>query len=257
MSDPNRCPDCGHENPAGSESCSACNFPLRPAPPPPAAVPEAPPAPEPAAPPVRSRPPRPIRPRRPRPGQNQALTLWLAFGAILAVMVIYIAIQANVERASVPVEGASTDQQQQADQIMAALAKDSTDVEARVALADLLFDTGNWPDAIIQYRAVLRRDTSRVTAIVDLGVCYYNLGDPVIAEQLFERALRHDPHQPVALFNLGIVHERRKDDKGALSYFHRALQSSPPESMRQPLMDAIARAAKNAGIEARPLPQGR
>ena len=28
MPESKRCPDCGHENPPGSESCEACNFPL-------------------------------------------------------------------------------------------------------------------------------------------------------------------------------------------------------------------------------------
>jgi tetratricopeptide (TPR) repeat protein len=94
-------------------------------------------------------------------------------------------------------------------------------------------------------------------ALVDLGVCYYNLGDTPEAERHFTLALRRDPHHPVALFNLGIVHERRSEWERALEYFHRALQSQPPEAMREPLMEAMARVQEKTGKQAAPLPDGR
>src|SRR5512143_2617141 len=127
MSDTMRCPDCGHENPAGSDSCAACNFPLKPI----GHVPGSKPAPEAGsgaggegsgAPVI----PRPVRPRRPRPASNQSLTLWLVFGAIIALVVIYIAVKANTDRVSQPVEGAAPVDQKQVDELRAALDKDST-----------------------------------------------------------------------------------------------------------------------------------
>ena len=232
-----RCPDCGHPNPSDSTACAACNFPLQSETAPvsdrPSAGPTAPghgsggpQATEPASGPA-SEPeiilPRPIRRARPRPASNQALSLWLMFAFIAAAAVIYVAVKANLDRASQPVEGSNVDQQKQADQFRAALAKDST----------------------------------RTTAIVDMGVCYYNLGDTEEAERLFNFALARDPHQAVALYNLGIVRERRNDFAGALSYYHRALESGPPEGMRQPLIDAMTRMQQKTGKVAPPLPDGR
>jgi len=183
--------------------------------------------------------------------------LWLVFGVLCTLIVLFVAIQANVERASQPIEGTNEEQQKRADEVQAALEKDSTDVKAHVALGDILYDTGNWSQAIVHYRAALRRDSTLTSTIVDLGVCYYNLGHTPEAEEFFEQALRSDPHHPVALFNLGILAERKQDWQHALQYYHRALESQPPEAMRQPLVDAMTRVQQKTGRQAPPLPDGR
>jgi Flp pilus assembly protein TadD len=88
-------------------------------------------------------------------------------------------------------------------------------------------------------------------------VCYYNLGHFTDAERLFNAAIRHDPHQPVAFFNLGILSERREQFEAAQRFYHSALQSDPPEKMRTPLMEAIARVQQLTGSTPAPLPDGR
>lgn len=246
MSETTQCPDCGYQNPAGSTVCERCHFPLTedlkaPIPTPPAAS-------GPAIPRMR-----PVRPRRPRPEANVALSLWLGVGAFVALLLVLIAIQANVKRSDQQVEGSNSDQQKSADQFRAALEKDSTDNHARVALADILFDTGNWSEAIVHYRSAVHHDSTLVTAIVDQGVCYYNLSAADEAERLFKLALERQPHQPFALFNLGIVYERRGDNDKALEYFHQALESSPPENMKPALMEAMQRVFKATGKQAPPI----
>jgi cytochrome c-type biogenesis protein CcmH/NrfG len=232
MSETIRCPDCGHENPMGAENCAACGFPLK--------TEAASSAPAPSAEPTFTLPPR-RRPRRPPRSSNEALSLWLVFGTIMALVVIYVAVKANMDRAQPVVEGASPNQQVSSDSLQQVLERDSSNVEARIRLADVLYDTGNWSDAIIHYRAALRRDSSQVNALVDLGVCYYNLSHSDEAERHFLLALQRDPHHPVALFNLGIVYERGGNPTRALEYYHRALQSDPPPEMRQPLIEAMNR----------------
>jgi tetratricopeptide (TPR) repeat protein len=268
MSDAHRCPDCGHVNLPGADHCAACNYPLTeqartgapespagpdPAPAPPAAAEK--PATSGPPPPVERR--RPIRPRRPRPASNVALQLWLGLGAFFALLLIFIAVQANMQRGQTPVEGSNVDQQQRANELMAAVQRDSTDLDARNQFADILFDTGNWSEAVIHYRSVIRQDSSRVPAIVDLGVCYYNLSKPDDAERLFKLALQRDPHHPFALFNIGIVNERRNHSDQALEYFHRALQSAPPENMRPAILEAMQRVQQKSGVTAPPLEQPR
>jgi tetratricopeptide (TPR) repeat protein len=174
-------------------------------------------------------------------------------GSFLALLLVLIAVQANLARNDPQVEGSSGEQQKAADGFRAALEKDSTDTRSRVGLADILFDTGNWAEAIVHYRSAVRQDSSLITAIVDLGVCYYNLSVPEEAERLFNLALAREPHQPFALFNLGIVHERRGDNKGALEFFHRALQASPPENMKPAVMEAMQRVVEAGGKPAPPL----
>jgi len=187
-----------------------------------------------------------------------SLALWLLFGTFCALVVLFYAVKGYWKNNQPPVvEGSSEDQQKLAAQLHEALAKDSTNVEARIALANLLYDTGNWSDAIVQYRSATARDSTRVTAVVDLGVCYFNLGDTAEAEKLFRLALQRDPHQTVALFNLGILSQQRGDHKTALAYFHRALLSGPPEEMKPALMQAMQRSYDATGAKAPPLPQGR
>ncbi|MEK7330166.1 MAG: tetratricopeptide repeat protein [Candidatus Eisenbacteria bacterium] len=246
MSETIRCPDCGHPNPPGSTFCASCHYPLTEVGAPekgdsgPSTTPLVPPR-------------RPVRPRRPRPQANAALSLWLGVGAFLALLLVLIAVQANLKRDNPPVEGSNRDQQVQADAFRAALTRDSTDTRSRVGLADLLFDTGNWPEAIVHYRSAVRQDSSLVMAIVDMGVCYYNLSVPDEAERLFLLALARDPHQPIALFNMGIVYERRGQPEQALKYFHSSLESAPPENMKQALIEAMQRVVKQTGKVAPPL----
>lgn len=262
MTDTILCPDCGQANPATRELCAFCNHPLREGVvAPPTRPSDAAPTPTPfTAPGSMVIPPRrPIRPRRPRSrADNQmALQLWLIFGAIGVGAVLWVAVQTNMQRATQkPVEGANEAQAQRAEQIQQALEADSNDVAAHRAYADLLYDTANWPEAIVHYRAAIRRDSSLATAMVDLGVCYFNLGHPDEAEKMFDLALQRDPHQPVALFNLGIVYESRQQDEQALAYFHRAMQAGPPESMKPVLQQHMEGLMQKLGRSAPPLPGG-
>lgn len=251
------CPSCGFRNPPGQESCSSCNYPLGSLATRPASV-EAPLPDDPpsvAGAPAYEAPRRELRrpQRRGAPMQGQSVWLWLLFGTFAAGILIWTAIDANRKRnVASPVEGSSQDQQKMANAARDALAADSTSVEANLVLANVLYDTGNWGDAIVHYRAVLRRDSTRVPPLVDLGVCYYNLGDTNQAEQLFHKALSLDPHQPIALYNMGIVNERRGDVAAAVKFYHQALESAPTEELKSAITAAVERTSQPAGKPPRP-----
>jgi cytochrome c-type biogenesis protein CcmH/NrfG len=273
MSQTVHCPDCGFDNPAGSTSCQRCNFPLvapeadAPAAPAQAAASAAPPpaAASPASSQAsdstefvvpRVRPPRGRRMRRAGP-EPQALSIWLMAAVVAVVVAIVIAVrgykQTNPKSA---IDGATQEQLKHADEFRAQLAQDSTDIQANIGLANVMFDTGNWSEAIIHYRAAIARDSTRATTFVDLGVCYYNLGDTDSAEKLFKLGLERDPQQPVALFNMGVVAERKGDNEKALKYFHQALDNHPPEGMNQSIMDAMKRVQTALGKTGGKLPEG-
>jgi len=258
MTESLRCPDCGRENPPDSLFCIHCNHPLRDVrhSEPQATAPKSGESASGERPVhvrrhlIRSRPP------RPRDAQ-QALQLWLVFGTICVLIVLWVAIDANRRRAEQPVEGSNQRQQEAANALFEELARDSNNVAVHRQIADLFYDTANWSEAVVHYRAAIRRDSSLSTAMVDLGVCYYNLSRPDLAEEMFQLALKRDPHQPVALFNLGIVAETRGDDQAALQYYHRSLESGPPDNLKQTLQDRMSALMKKMGATAPPLPDGR
>ncbi|HEY6195892.1 MAG TPA: tetratricopeptide repeat protein [Candidatus Eisenbacteria bacterium] len=261
MPDTITCPGCGAENPAGSESCTQCNFPLGQTTPPVAGrEARATPVPRPAA---DARPfdpgPRPVRPRRPRPNAMEPvqMQLWLVTGVAVVLGIIYFAAQGFWKSNAPPVEGARPEQQQQADLARRTLEKDSTNVAARIALANILYDTGNWGEAILHYKTAARLDPRRPTTLVDMGVCYYNLSQFAAAESLFQHALELDPMQPVALFNLGVVAETQQRYEQALDFYHRAMQANPPEDMRKPLVDHMQTVMSKTGKSAPPIGQAK
>ena len=283
MSETIDCPSCGATNPAGAEACEQCNFPFHrdrpasakkkdaippePTPPPRAREPESAPAdaaealPEPQAPEsaVRGFDPgsRPVRRRRPRPDAMQPvqMQIWLFAGAAVLMGIVYFAAQGFWRSNVTPVAGAQPEQQQRADAARAMLERDSTNVEARIELANVLYDTGNWSEAIIHYRSAHRLDPKRATTVVDLGVCYYNLGQFAAAEAQFKHALELDPHQVFALFNLGIVAQSQERWEEALDYFHRAMQAGPPDEMKEALQQHLQTVMAKAGKSAPPLSQ--
>jgi tetratricopeptide (TPR) repeat protein len=231
-------------------ACSRCNFPLHP---------EGAAA-EPAEPAARGFDPnirrvRPIRPRPPRAPQQALQTqLWVILGAMAVLIILFTAFQGFRQNNPPPeVPGAREEQQHVADLARAELAKDSTNINARIALANILYDTGNWPEAVIHYRAAQRTDPDRVETIVDLGVCYFNLAQADEASAQFMRALELNPNHPVALFNMGIVSESQNKLEAALKYYERAMKTNPPENMRPPLEQAIERVKTKLSGDAPPI----
>jgi tetratricopeptide (TPR) repeat protein len=248
MSDAVRCPDCGRENPAGSTSCSRCNYPLQePVPqagPPPAAEPE-----------IVIR--RPVRRPRPRPVANpNSLFLWMFLGVAAAGFLVWQAFDGFKKNNAAPVEGASVDQQRLADSLRAVITSDSTNVDATIEYANVLYDTANWVEAARYYARAIARDSTRVMAMVDMGVCWYNQGEVARAERLFQLALTHDPGQPVALFNLGIVNERAGENETAMKYFHRSLESNPPVELKDQIVKHMQAILAKTGQKVPPLAPG-
>ena len=176
-----------------------------------------------------------------------ALFLWMFLGVVAAALLVWQAVDGFRKNNAVPVEGATVDQQRLADSLRVVITRDSTNVDATIEYANVLYDTANWPDAAKYYARAIAQDSTRVMAIVDMGVCYYNQGETARAEHLFQLALVHEPGYPVARFNLGIVNERMGEDETALKYFHQALESNPPEAMRPEIVKHMQQILQKTG----------
>ncbi len=184
------------------------------------------------------------------------MQLWLVAGVAVVLGIIYFAAQGfwktNVKP---PVAGASPEQQQRADLARRTIEKDSTNLAARIELANMMYDTGNWPEAIVHYKSAERQDPMRSTTVVDMGVCYFNLGMFSTAESLFTHALVLDPRQVVAMFNLGIIAESQQRWDEALRRYHEAMQANPPESMKPGLDEHLKAVMEKTGKTPPPIGQ--
>lgn len=270
------CPDCGAANAADATQCAKCNYPFvdtfpratGPAPSAPhaegmakemASPPAAAPQPKPAAagPEVRGFDPgpRPVRRNRARRDAMQPVQMQIVVAVAIAVIVGLVAYAAKgfMKTNAPAVAGADPQLQQAADAARALLERDSSNVAARINLANVLYDTANWGEAIIHYKSALRLDPQRVTTVVDMGVCYYNLGQAEAAESLFTHALTIDPSQPIALFNLGVVAEGQSRWNDALGFYHRAVQANPPAEVRAVLEEHIKTVMAKTGKQPPPL----
>ncbi len=275
MSSTIACPGCGAANAADATQCTQCNYPFvdtfpraTPAPTVPAA--EAAPAPATAkvAEPVKPRQappgpevrgfdpgPRPVRRTRTSRAAMEPIQMQIVGAVAIAVVIglVYFAAQGAMKTNAPAVAGADPRMQQAADAARATLDRDSTNLAARIDLANVLYDTANWSEAIIHYKSAMRLDPQRVTTVVDLGVCYYNLGHFAAAESLFTHALTVHAEHPIALFNLGIVAETQNRFDEALGFFHRAMRSNPPAEVRSVLEEHIKNVMAKTGKQPPPL----
>jgi tetratricopeptide (TPR) repeat protein len=98
--------------------------------------------------------------------------------------------------------------------------QDSTNVAARISLANALYDTANWDEAIVHYKSAMRFESAAGHHDRRPRRVLYNLSAFAVAESLFKQAIAIDPKLPQALFNLGVVAEQQQRWDEALDYYH-------------------------------------
>ena len=187
MPDTIRCPDCGHENPAGSTSCEHCNFPFQ--------------GPAPASTPG-SEPPiviqRPIRRQRPRPGpavNPTSMSLWLFFGVVMAAALLWTAFTSFRKNNAPPVEGANVAQQREADSLRSVLERDSSLTNVMVDLGVCYFNMSRPDRAAELFQLALRREPDKPQALYGMGMVRETAGDVDGALGFYHRAMELAPSQ--------------------------------------------------------------
>lgn len=106
--------------------------------------------------------------------------------------------------------------------------KDAKNVDARVQLANMYFDSERFQDAIKWYEDALRLDPRNVEVSTDLGVSYYYSNDPDRALKQFDHSLGLDRNHTKTLLNQGIVLAFGKRDlDGAAQSWQKVVALAP------------------------------
>ncbi|MCX6550928.1 MAG: tetratricopeptide repeat protein [Acidobacteria bacterium] len=90
--------------------------------------------------------------------------------------------------------------------------KDPANVQSRVQLGNLYFDSERYQEAIRWYDEAFKLNPKDINVSTDLGVCYYYTDQADRAVRQLEDSLRLDPRHSKSLLNLGIVKAFGKQD---------------------------------------------
>lgn len=113
------------------------------------------------------------------------------------------------------------------------LKTDPENIELIIHLANLLFDSGRFQEAIPYYQKALDHQPKNIDVIVDQGVCYFNMQQYPRADELFNQALQIDPLHLNALYNSGIVALQLGNIDKLMEVWGRLIRTSPDSEQAQ------------------------
>lgn len=123
---------------------------------------------------------------------------------------------------------------------------DGQDVESRILLAGLYFDSHRFGQAIPWYEEVVALMPDDVRASTNLGISYYYVGSPERAVEQLERSLEIEPTHAQTLISLGVVKAFGLEDlDGASAAWQRVLEVAPDGPEAVAARDALSRLQEN------------
>ena len=113
-------------------------------------------------------------------------------------------------------------------QLKARLNKDSSDIDAAIALGNIFYDRGDAGQSILYYRHALDINPDLAGVRTDLGTMYWRNDDISLAEQAFREVIARDPGFGHAYVNLGLLLLRAKNDvREARAVWQKLLDVNP------------------------------
>jgi tetratricopeptide (TPR) repeat protein len=113
-------------------------------------------------------------------------------------------------------------------QLKERLNKDSSDIDAAIALGDFYYDQGNAGQSIVYYRHALDINPDLAGVRTDLGTMYWRNDDISLAEQAFRDAIARDQGFGHAYVNLGLLlHRARNNVREARAIWQKLLAVAP------------------------------
>lgn len=109
----------------------------------------------------------------------------------------------------------------------AGLFEGKKDVNALITNANGLMDSGNYVDAIEEYKKVLEINPKNYDAKTDMGACLHTLGRNLEAKQVFEEVIKENPFHQIAMFNLGIVYSSLNEHDKAIECWNKTIELGP------------------------------
>ncbi|NUM81504.1 tetratricopeptide repeat protein [bacterium] len=119
------------------------------------------------------------------------------------------------------------DQLVQVQQLMEYLKSNPTDTDHWIQLGNMLFDAGNFAEAIEPYRTALQQRSENNDVRTDYAVCLFNTNrsDEAITE--LNVVIKNNPDHATALYNLGVIHSHNGRNDQARIFWNRAIQAAP------------------------------
>jgi tetratricopeptide (TPR) repeat protein len=128
------------------------------------------------------------------------------------------------------------------EQLETELESDPDNAGTLTDLANLYFDTDNYPRAIEYYRRVVELRPDDPNLRTDMGTALYYSGRTEEAVAEFERSLAIEPDHPQTLFNMGVILlEQRNDREGALQLWERLIEMNPGYAQADLVREQIER----------------
>ena len=129
---------------------------------------------------------------------------------------------------------------QRIEQLKAHLEHSPEDVETRIQLGHILFDAGNYNQAIEHYQIALEKQPRNADVRTDMGIALRRTGRPEQAVHAFRHAIQDDPQHVNAHYNLGVILTSELDDPaGAVAAWERVLELAPNSPRQAELRKAV------------------
>ena len=170
---------------------------------------------------------------------------WAPTGAVLAVAILPVLSGCGRQESTPPAEKPPTREQV----LLKRLSEDPSDLEARLALAHLYFDTDRPHRAAPLYLEILERRRDDPDVRTDLGTCYKSVGRLDYARTQYESVLQTHPTHVQATYNLAVVSEMAGDKLRAAELWDRVALLAPESHVARAAREHAASARRDASRE--------